>query len=80
MTKENPQAIAARVAEAMRVREEIAYTAGVKDTLTKLLPSLKTLRSTLDRQILNMEETLKLENLLKLDEAVETKEVTQEKE
>lgn len=44
--------------------EEKAYVTGVKDTLAKLLPSLKGISGLLEKTIGNIEATLAMDNLV----------------
>lgn len=65
--------VSSQILKVMQEQEELAYEAGVKDTLNKLLPRLKQIQNILTSNIANIEATLAMDRLINL-ETEQTKE------
>lgn len=58
--------VSAQILKVIEEREELAYEAGVKDTLSRVLPQLKQINNLVQRNIDNIEATLAMDRLVNL--------------
>lgn len=58
--------VSSQILKVIEEREELAYEAGVKDTLSRVLPQLKQINNLVQRNIDNIEATLAMDRLVNL--------------
>ena len=70
--------VSAQILKVIEEREELAYEAGVKDTLSRVLPQLKQIHNLVQRNIDNIEATLAMDRLVNLAKEEEAEKASEE--
>lgn len=70
--------VSAQILKVIEEREELAYEAGVKDTLSRVLPQLKQIHNLVQRNIDNIEATLAMDRLVNLAKEEEAEKSSEE--
>jgi hypothetical protein len=70
--------VSAQILKVIEEREELAYEAGVKDTLSRVLPQLKQINNLVQRNIDNIEATLAMDRLVNLAKEEEAEKASEE--
>ena len=70
--------VSAQILKVIQEREELAYEAGVKDTLSRVLPQLKQINNLVQRNIDNIEATLAMDRLVNLAKEEEAEKASEE--
>ncbi len=70
--------VSAQILKVIEEREELAYEAGVKDTLSRILPQLKQIHNLVQRNIDNIEATLAMDRLVNLAKEEEAEKASEE--
>lgn len=70
--------VSAQILKVIEEREELAYEAGVKDTLSRVLPQLKQIHNLVQRNIDNVEATLAMDRLVNLAKEEEAEKASEE--
>ena len=70
--------VSAQILKVIEEREELAYEAGVKDTLSCVLPQLKQISTLVQRNIDNIEATLAMDRLVNLAKEEEAEKASEE--
>ena len=70
--------VSAQILKVIEEREELAYEAGVKDTLSRVLPQLKQIHNFVQRNIDNIEATLAMDRLVNLANEEEAEKASEE--
>ena len=70
--------VSAQNLKVIEEREELAYEAGVKDTLSRVLPQLKQINNFVQRNIDNIEATLAMDRLVNLAKEEEAEKASEE--
>ena len=70
--------VSAQILKVIEEREELAYEAGVKDTLSRVLPQLKQINNLVQRNIDNIEATLAMDRLVNLAKEEEADKASEE--
>lgn len=70
--------VSAQILKVIEEREELAYEAGVKDTLSRVLPQLKQINTLVQRNIDNIEATLAMDRLVNLAKEEEAEKASEE--
>ena len=70
--------VSAQIVKVIEEREELAYEAGVKDTLSRVLPQLKQIHNLVQRNIDNIEATLAMDRLVNLAKEEEAEKASEE--
>ena len=70
--------VSAQILKVIEEREELAYEAGVKDTLSRVLHQLKQINTLVQRNIDNIEATLAMDRLVNLAKEEEAEKASEE--
>ena len=70
--------VSSQILKVIEEREELAYEAGVKDTLSRVLPQLKQINNLVQRNIDNIEATLAMDRLVNLAKEEEAEKASEE--
>ena len=70
--------VSAQILKVIEEREELAYEAGVKDTLSRVLPQLKQINNLVQRNIDNIEATLAMDRLINRAKEEEAEKASEE--